>query len=205
MQNNFQTNGAGSSRVTETTPEKAVETSTATESAASDARFDLILLDPAHVRLFRTGGSALRLTLSDPQIGSERSYLRVAVARAFPLSNPNQYIGLRDGADKDIGMLVTLDGLEPETRALIDDALHRRYFLPRVTRVRNVREEFGSSTWEVDTDKGPFTFVVRNLRDSVQELTPTRILITDVDGSRFDIPDIRKLEDKSYAILQRVL
>ena len=171
----------------------------------ADSRFDLILLDPSRVRLFRTGGSAVRLTLDDPQIGPERSYPWVAIARAFPLSGPDRYIGLRDGQDKDIGMLATLDHLDAESSAIVDEELRRRYFLPRVLSVLQVKEEFGTTTWEVETDKGTQTFVIQNLRDAVQTLSPNRVLITDMDGNRWEIPDVSTLDDKSYDIIHRVM
>lgn len=192
MNNNFATSG----------PAPSVAK---TEAAPSDARFDLILLDPAGVRLFRTGGSIVRMELTDPQVGPPRSYLRVAVARAFPLSDPDHYIGLRDGADKDIGMLPALDGLDPESRAIAEEELHRRYFLPKIQRVNDIKDEFGFTTFEVETDKGPRTFVVRHLREAVQTLGPTRLLVTDMDGNRWEFPDVRQLDEKSYTIIQRVL
>ena len=211
MPNTLQTsgNGAGptltaSADILIDVADTPVEAETTSEA---DARYDIVLLDSRHVRLFRTGGptSALRLTLSDPKVGPPRSYLRVHVARAFPLSDPDRYIGLRDAQDKDIGLLETLDGLDPDSRARIDEELHRRYFLPKIVRVNHVKEEFGMTTWDVETDKGHRNFVIRNLRDSVQELSPTRILVTDSDGNRYEFPDVRQLDDKSFAVMQRVL
>jgi hypothetical protein len=55
----------------------------------------------------------VRATVDDPAIGPPRSWRRIQVARAFPLSKPNQYIGLRDAADKDVGMLATLTAWTP--------------------------------------------------------------------------------------------
>ena len=170
-----------------------------------DAAIDLILLDPATVTLFRTGGSAVRATIADAQIGSERSWLRVQIARAFPLSRPDEYIGLRDDKDKDIGMLESLVGLDAASQVIVQEELSRRYFLPRVLRFRSVKEEYGTVTFEVETDKGVHTYVIQNLRDAVQELTPTRVLLTDKDGNRFEIPDTNKLDAKTAEIMVRVL
>ena len=96
--------------------------------APADAAFDLILLAPSHVRLFRTGGTLVRATVTDPIIGAERTFLRVQIARAFPLFDPDHYIGLRDNDDKDIGMLQTLDGLDDMSRQIVTEELSRRYF-----------------------------------------------------------------------------
>lgn len=193
MTNNFATSGA------------PPQESKPKESEVADARFDLILLDPSTVRLFHTGGSIVRLELSDPQIGPARTYLRVSIARGFPLSDPDRYFGLRDGADKDIGMLAALEGLDAESRAIVEEELTRRYFLPKVLRVKDIKDEFGFTSFDVETDKGPRAFVVRHLRESVQSLSPTRVLVTDVDGNRWEFPDVRALDEKSYAVMQRVL
>ena len=208
MQNNFQTSPVKAADIAKAAVAgETVTEAVGVEAEEADARYDLIFLDPKAVRLFRTGGptSALRLALADPQVGGERSYLRVQIARAFPLRDPDRYIGLRDGADKDIGTLVTLDGLDDDSRRLAEEELFRRYFLPKVTKVRNVKDEFGMMTWDVETDKGPRTFIIRNLREASQEVSPTRLLLTDTDGNRYEFPDVRKLDEKSFAIIQRVL
>jgi hypothetical protein len=170
-----------------------------------DTNFDLIFLDPANVTLFRTGGDAVRARIADPQIGAERTYLLCQIARAFPLSEPDRYIGLRDAKDKDIGMLETLDGLDPQSRAIIEDELERRYFLPRVLKVNKAKKEYETVTFDVETDKGPRVYVVQNMRESSQEVAPGRVLITDRTGARFEIPDVYAAGKDVLAVLGRVL
>ena len=101
-------------------------------------------------------------------------------------------------------MLQTLDGLDDLSRQIVAEELSRRYFLPKVQSVSFVKEEFGTSTWEVETDKGPRKFIVQNLRDSAQDLSPGRVLITDKDGVRYEFPDVSALDAKSRAILSKV-
>lgn len=167
--------------------------------------FDLIFLDPKTVTLFRTGGSAVRATIADPRIGYERTYLICQIARAFPLSLQDQYIGLRDAKDKDIGMLETLKGLDESSRAIVDEELERRYFVPTIRKVTKVKKEYDTVNFEVETDKGERKFSVQNLKDSIQEVGGGRILLTDRTGSRYNIPDVMKLDEKTFAILSRVL
>src|SRR5579871_3925745 len=63
-----------------------------TELPAVDAAaFELRHLDPKKTRLFRVAG-VTRLTVE-----GDRSWVRVAAARAFPLSDPEHYIGFLDG------------------------------------------------------------------------------------------------------------
>lgn len=168
----------------------------------SDNPFAVRFLDAAVLRLFRTdpADATVRLT-----IDGDRSWREVRVARAFPFSDPDHYIGLRDGDDKDIGVLTTLDGLDADSRAIIDAELERRYFTPQIQRVLFVSEQFGVVTWEVETDRGPRRFLVRGLRDSTFPLGKNRLMMTDTDGNRYEFPDVNTVGPKAYAVLAKVL
>ncbi|MBV9848160.1 MAG: DUF1854 domain-containing protein [Armatimonadetes bacterium] len=164
--------------------------------------FDIRVLDPRAVRLFRVhpGDARVRLTLND-----DRSWREVRIARAFPFSEPDRYIGLRDGADKDIGLIENPGLLDEESCAVIEQELARRYFTPQIQRVVSVKEEMGTVTWEVETDRGARRFVVRNLRDSTFPLGPNRLMMTDTDGNRYEFPDVTALGGKAYQVLVKVL
>lgn len=168
-------------------------------SLAEQPSFELNLLDPRRIRVFRAAG-VTRMTLED-----DRSWTRVTVARAFPLSDPDHYIGFLDGAGKDIGMLQDPAQLDPESRQVVQEDLEKRYFVPVIERVLSVKEEFGTVYWRVETDRGEKEIVARNLRDNLQELTASRVMITDVDGNRFEFPDIGRLDGRSMGIIMRNL
>jgi hypothetical protein len=93
--------------------------------------------------------------------------------------------------------------LDAESRRILIEELEVRYFVPEVSEVLSVKEEFGAVTWQVRTDRGEKEIVVRNLKDSVHELPGNRAMITDVDGARYMIPDIRRLDARSTNILLR--
>ena len=164
--------------------------------------FAVRFLDAEPLRLFRTHAEDANVRLT---IDGDRSWREVRIACAFPLSKPDQYIGLRDGEDKDIGILKTLDGLDADSRTIVEEELERRYFTPRIERVLSVREDFGVVTWQVETDKGPRRFLVRNLRDSTFPLGANRLMMTDTDGNRYEFPDVRAVEPKAAVILSKVL
>ncbi len=164
--------------------------------------FAVRFLDPKALRLFRTDprDATVRLTLE-----GDMSWREVRIARAFPFSDPERYIGLRDGDDKDIGILTTLHGLDKDSRAIIEEELEKRYFTPRIERVLTVKEEFGVVTWEVETDRGPRRFLVRNLRDSTFPLGANRLMMTDTDGNRYEFPDVSTVGTKAMTVLSKVL
>jgi hypothetical protein len=163
------------------------------------ASFELRVLDPRRMKVFRVAG-VTRMTLEN-----DRSWIKVTVARAFPLSDPEHYIGFLDGAGKDVGLLPDPGLLDAESRQLVEEELEKRYFVPIVERVLSVKEEFGTVYWKVETDRGAKEIVVRNLRDNLQELSSSRVIITDVDGNRFEFPDTNKLDGKSAGIILRNL
>ena len=164
--------------------------------------FAVRVLDPATVHLFRTHSSD---TIVRATIDGDRSWRDVRIARAFPLSDPDRFIGLRDGRDKDIGIFETLHGLDAVSRDIVDGELERRYFVPQITKVTNVREEFGVVTWEVDTTKGHRRFLVRNMKDSTFTLGTSRVMMTDVDGNRYEIPDAYVLGPQALVVLSKIL
>lgn len=163
------------------------------------AAFELRVFDPKRIRIFRVGG-VTRLTWEN-----ERSWTKVGMARAFPLSDPDHYIGFLDGAGKDMGLIHDPSLLDPESRKVMEEELEKRYFVPLVERVLNVKEEYGTVYWTVETDRGEKEIIVRNLRDNLLELSSSRVIITDVDGNRFEFPDINKLDGKSMGIIMRNL
>ncbi len=156
-------------------------------------------LDPSELRLFRTGG-VVRATIE-----GDRCWLKVDVARAFPVSDPEHYIGLLDGAGKDIGMIVDPSRLDADSRNVLVEELELRYFVPVVERILSVKEEFGAVYWQAETSRGRKEIVVRNLKDSTLELPGNRVIITDVDGNRFEFPDIGKLDGESFGVIMRNL
>lgn len=157
----------------------------------------LHLLNPSHLRLFRIAG-VTRLTIEE-----DRSFLSVAVHRAFPISDPDHFIGLLDGEGRDIGMIIEPSALDSESRMVLAEELELRYFVPLVRQVVNVKEEFGSIYWSVETDRGGADFVIRNPKDSTLELPGNRVILTDVDGNRFEFPDISKLDRASAEAIMR--
>jgi hypothetical protein len=158
---------------------------------------DLRYLEPKKLRFFRHGAT-LRLTVE-----AERSVLKVAVVRAFPLSHPQQYLSVRDGANKEVGLIVEAAELDEESRRFVGEDLERRYVVPVIHRIIAMKERFGTVEWEVKTDRGGCRFTTRNTRDNVVQPAPGRYLLTDVEGNRYDVRDLTALDAASQAWLLR--
>lgn len=152
------------------------------------------------VRLYREPAWRLRLTIAD-----DRSYTRVKIVRAAPLSHPQRYICVLDAKDEEICMFPDLKDVDEQMRQIMEEELDRRYLTSTIERVDTVRNEFGTSYWEVSTNRGEREFVVQNAAENAQWLGEHRLLLVDVDGNRFEIPDLNQLDSKSLGQVEMVL
>src|SRR3989442_1148982 len=144
----------------------------------------LVFLDLKRLHFFKHGAT-LRLTVQE-----DRSPLKVSVVRAFPLSEPRCFFSIRDGDNKEVGLIVDPAELSDENRKLVHEDLARRYLVPVVKRILTAKERFGTVDWETETDRGACQFTTRNLGENVQRPSPGRILLSDVDGNRYDIRNL---------------
>jgi hypothetical protein len=158
-------------------------------------------IEPANVRATLPAGAAhLRIEIAD-----EQTVLQAQVKRVFPLSEPNRYLQIQDGAGKEVGLLRTIEGLDPQTRELIEAQLDRRYFTPRIQQIEALKLDAGMWKFTVLTQRGPAEFFVRNWRDSAHEIAPNRWHIQSVDGGRFEITDLEALDVISRRLMDQLL
>jgi hypothetical protein len=157
----------------------------------------LNFLEPVKLHFYVRNGT-LHLTLPE-----DRCYLKVSVVRAFPLSQRNRFLSVRDGDNKEIGLIVEPSELSKENRELVDADLQRRYLLPAVKRIVSAKERFGTVDWTIETDRGICQFTTKNLREHVQRPTAHRIILNDVDGNRYDIRNVEELSLASQELLFR--
>ena len=132
-------------------------------------------------------------------VEGDRCALQVQALRAFPLKYSEEYISLRDGGDAEIGVVRALSELPESARDTLRTQLRNRYFMPRITAIYGVFERFGSSQWDVETDRGPRQIATGSMNEAVTEIAPGRYLLTDVEKNRYEIPDLNALDESSRA------
>lgn len=157
------------------------------------------VLEPSKVKVIRQEGGALELRYG------EEVYYPIRVRRAFPLTNPENYIVLLKENGKQIGIIEDINKLDEESRRNILEELDTVFFIPQIKKIFWVKERFGSSHWKVETDRGVREFATRSLYESIKELEDGRIVITDAQGLQYEIRDINSLPPKSRAILGRIV
>jgi hypothetical protein len=154
-------------------------------------------LDPARLRLLLGPTGELRAEIAD-----DRCLLRARVVRAFPLSERQRYVAVLDASGKEACLIDDPDQVEPQTRALLDAALADYYRLNVVRRVYSYRSERLTTYWDVETDRGRRDFVVKWGADTVTSPRPRELLLVDIDGNRFHIPDLDALDEQSRRALR---
>lgn len=124
-----------------------------------------------------------------------RHYDRIAVFRTFPFTDPDMFISIRepDEKAKEIGIIENLSDLDKEAADMLLEQMNLRYFTPVITRILDIKDEYGYAYFDVLTDRGACRFTIHMNGGAVVRLTDTRLLISDLDGNRFEIPDTGKL------------
>jgi hypothetical protein len=161
--------------------------------------YEIKLLDPAKVRLFRSDRNVLEM-----EYEGER-YAEVLVYRAFPLSRQEEYISIRTAKGDEIGIIERLQDLDAESLKEARIELQLRYLVPKITRIHKIRQLPGIWQWELETTLGPRKMSMRNLHDHMQFIGESRLIVSDLDGNRCEIPDIEALDPHSRKMLDKVL
>ena len=157
-------------------------------------------VDPKAIRLFREPPWILRLTIE-----GDRSYLKVRVVCAAPLSQPDRYVCLLDEKNEVICTVEDPIVMDTASQDIIKEEIEQRYMTAIIKQVDSLKSEFGVSYWEVQTDRGDREFVVRNVSENAQWITDRRLLLVDVDGNRFEIANLEVLDKKSRGLIEMVL
>lgn len=182
--------------------EQALAQGTALDDSTRDdesADVPLHRLDPATTRFITEDDTSL-----DILDGETMLFEKVRAYRAFPLTAPWEIILF---CTEDVQPVAYL----PHTKSLSDNsfqALYRclfwRYFIPQILEIRSLEIESGSATrWVVVTNRGEREFLVRKRHD-VRSLDPRRLLVTDSEGNRYDLPDYGELPPESQIALERL-
>lgn len=128
----------------------------------------------------------------------------VMAVRVFPLTAPDEAVSIVDAQGRECLHLPDLAALPPGSLAAVREALAEREFVPVIERLRAVSTFATPSTWTVDTDRGPTSFVLKGEED-IRRLPRGRLLVTSAHGVVFDIRDLHRLDRPSRRLLERFL
>lgn len=149
--------------------------------------------------VFRESACSLSLTIAD-----DRTYVNVQLRRAAPLSDPGHYICIVDANGEEIAMIKDPSELDGETRRILYDELDRTCRTVVIWRINSARIESGVGYLDVETDRGRREFTLQDMHETVRRLG-RRLLLHDVNGDRFDVPDVGALDKRSAKLIEGIL
>lgn len=128
----------------------------------------------------------------------------VVPIRSFPITNPDQGIALVDTHGHELAWIEQLTDLPEEYRILVESELSNREFMPEIQRLLKVSGFITPSTWQVETNRGEVTFILKGEED-IRRLTASSLMITDNHGIHFLIRDRLALDRQSRKLLDHFL
>lgn len=129
----------------------------------------------------------------------------VVPVRAFALTAPDEGISILSAESKELLWVDRLADLPEPARTLVGEEFAQREFMPVIRRIVAVSSFATPSTWQVETDRGPATLILKSEDDIRRLKGPGALLIADSNGIHFLVRDRRELDAPSQKILKRFL
>ena len=128
----------------------------------------------------------------------------VIPVRAFPISEADRGLSLVTGEGRELLWIERLADVPAAERALIEEELAGREFMPEIRKLASVSTFATPSVWKVETDRGATSFTLRGEED-IRRLSPQTLLIADSHGIFYLVRDILSLDKHSRKLLDRFL
>ena len=165
----------------------------------NDSKLSITFLEPDKCKFSFNQNGFLVLWVDGENKG------RVKLIRSYPYSLTEEYICVHDIEDNEIGIIRDLKELDKESLDSANKELQNRYYCPTVTAVKSIKERMGHFYFDVVIDGKSKSFTVRDLTRNLRSANESTLLIFDVDGNRYIIPDQEKIEQKSRRLLEPYL
>lgn len=131
-------------------------------------------------------------------------HIGVAAVRAFPIGAPDEGIALMSAEGHELAWIGRLDELDASRRAIVEEHLASREFVPEIRAIVSVSSFATPSTWSVRTDRGETSFVLKGEED-IRRLARHTLLIADRFGVQYLVRDVAALDRHSRKLLDRFL
>ncbi len=163
----------------------------ASSPTGAQSVMDIGILAPAEIEFYKNPQGFLAMKKGDAD------FKRVKLSRVLPFAEAQRYIAVSDMDSKELGIIRDLAELPDNQRDLALEELSARYYCPEVTAIRSIKEKMGYFYFDVSFGSYKKIFAVKDISRSIKQIDDKSIIITDVDGSRYFIPDVWKIDAKS--------
>ncbi|MDR0554934.1 MAG: DUF1854 domain-containing protein [Treponema sp.] len=135
-----------------------------------------------------------------------KEYKRIQLRRAMPVQSPEEYISVADHENKEIGMIRALTDLADNQLRIVSDELNRRYYCPEILEIKSVHDKLGYVYMELLLLSGGKRYersaAIKDVNKNIRLLDANRLLVFDVDGNRYMVNSLEKLDKKSQKRLE---
>jgi ATP-binding cassette subfamily B protein len=149
-------------------------------------------LDPSRSRFQQDSEQGYALWIDDEKVAAS-----VFIVAAFPASQPESYLSVRQwtdqGEDEEIGIISQLQEWSPPNQACVRRLLRRRYLLRQIEKVEQVKLRLGFLEFEVQTQLGKERFLMRWTQSQAIDFGERGKLITDTEENRYVVADVERL------------
>lgn len=130
---------------------------------------------------------------------------RAHLCREFPFELEWEFISVMNEEQAEVGIIKSVSLFEGAGEELLRTELRRRYYTPVIDKILGVKERYGFSYWRVHTAEGNVNFTLHDTYRSIIRASHNRVVLLDVNGNRFEIPDVQALDRKSYKKIELYL
>jgi len=170
----------------------------------STIQMDLGILDLKETKFYATQGGFAGLKYKG------EDYKHIILRRIMPLQQPMSYISVADTENKEIGILKAVSDLPQDQQKIVINELDNRYYSPEVLEVVSVQDKLGYVYMEMHLKNKQGkeykkNCAVKDVSRNIRMLSDTSVIIFDVDGNRYIISDIARLNRQSMRKLDAYL
>ena len=130
---------------------------------------------------------------------------RAHLCRQFPFELEWEFISVMNDEQAEVGIIKATSLFVGAGEELLRTELSRRYYAPVIDKIISVKERYGFSYWRVHTAEGNVSFTLHDTYRSIIRATAGRVMLLDVNGNRFEIPNVEALDRKSYKKIELYL
>ena len=136
---------------------------------------------------------------------NEKDEARVWLHRVFPFDMEWEFISVQTKDNEELGIIRDLSDFPEDQQEIIRHELERKYFTPKIKKIKSLKEHRGFSYWQVETDIGEMDISLQDTYRSLNKIGGGRVIVTDMAGNRYEITDLEALDRKSRRKLELYL
>ena len=169
-----------------------------------EATPDIGLMDTGKAEFYVTEGGFAGLRYNG------EDYPHIVLRRVLPIKEPMKYISVADHENKEIAIIHSVDDLTSEQRNIVINELENRYYSPFILEVMSVKDKLGYVYIEMrvqNKNGNAYTknCAIKDVSKNIRMLSDTSLIIFDVDGNRYIVEELEKLDKNSIKRLDPYL